>query len=216
VWDEVANFVLTFESRAVASGTRENRITAHKMQEGGITEKWIGTEPQPMVQWIRDHLGDWAQAAVRTDPPIKVPRHELAAFRLEVSALCPIARASGDRGHEQAELAARQSDARIHVSGPATFDLEAVVQIDPSNADLLADGSVRCAVEFFSRNTLTAEKARLGEAMTAEVTATQRSYTAVLLNVTLNTGSHRLACVARLRNSAAPIACLQGPLIQVG
>ena len=40
-WSEVANFVITFERRgAQAAGTLERRISAHKMQDGGISARW--------------------------------------------------------------------------------------------------------------------------------------------------------------------------------
>ena len=83
------------------------------------------------------------------------------------------------------------------------------------NADDIALGSAQCAVEFFCRNTQTAEKSRLGPAVTLDVAGTQRSYTAVLPSVTLLPGSYRVACVARLHNAIAPVACMQGPLLQV-
>jgi hypothetical protein len=58
VWTEVANFVVTFERRDSAAGV-DRRITAHKMQDDGITAKWTGVAQQPMCAWIANHTGDW-------------------------------------------------------------------------------------------------------------------------------------------------------------
>jgi hypothetical protein len=72
-WNEVANFVVTFErrergERRDADGV-ERRISAHKMQDGGISAAWTGIEQQPMCAWIADHLGaDWAEAGTDAAP----------------------------------------------------------------------------------------------------------------------------------------------------
>ena len=233
-WNEVANFVLTFESRTLASGASENRITAHKMQDGGLTEKWTGTEQQPMVRWISEHVGDWPEAAAKAaaepahssvaqaDPPPylqrsadpDVQRDIPAAFRLTVSSLQPVLNpfAGADPRHAAVHL----SGARIQMPGATPFDLEAAVSIDALNDTAAASGSsVRCVVEFFCRNTRTAEKTRLGEAYSGGVAGARSSCTAALRGVRLAPGSYRLACVARLTGAGAPPAFLQGPWLEV-
>ena len=70
-WTEVANFVVTYERRDSAAGV-DRRITAHKMQDDGITAKWTGEAQQPMCEWIANHTGDcaFAEAANPTPTPL--------------------------------------------------------------------------------------------------------------------------------------------------
>jgi hypothetical protein len=71
-WVEAANFVITFERRnADANGRIARRITAHKMQEGGISAEWTGLQQEPMCDWIAHHVGDWGDepnAAAASEP----------------------------------------------------------------------------------------------------------------------------------------------------
>ena len=169
-WNEVANFVLTFESRTRAQGARENRITAHKMQDGGLTAEWRGTEQQAMCSWIGQHLGDWPAASgdnvveagePRTpsadrsstsgepnEPaevgPAAPSREVLPAFRLQVTALYPLAQGS--------------AGAQVHAVGTLPFDLEASIIAEPVDTDATSEYAVPCTVEFFCRNTTTTEK----------------------------------------------------------
>lgn len=227
-WNEVANFVLTFESRMRAQGARENRITAHKMQDGGLTAEWRGTEQQAMCGWIGQHLGDWPAASgdnvadaedpgrpsadrqstsKEANPPTEMrpatpPRPALPAFRLQVTALYPLAGSS--------------ADARVHVLGTQPFDLEASIIAEPVNPDAALEYPVPCAVEFFCRNATTTEKFQLGSTVVVDVTGTESVYKAVVRQVSLAPGHYRLACIARLRGAIAPVASVQGPLLQVG
>ena len=226
-WNEVANFVLTFESRTPARGARENRITAHKMQDGGLTAEWRGTEQQTMCGWISQHLGDWpaasdddvvgtgelptpsadrASSSRETNEPTEVrpaaPSPEaLPAFRLQVTALYPLARGS--------------ADARVHAVGTLPFDLEASIIAEPLNPDAALEFPVPCEVEFFCRNTTTTEKLQLGS-IVVDMTRAESAHKAVLRQVSLAPGHYRLACIARLRRVISPVACLQGPPLQVG
>lgn len=68
-WSEVASFVIHFERRATGDGAGERRITAHKMQDGGITARWTGLAQQPMTSWIAEHLGDWGDEPAPEVPP---------------------------------------------------------------------------------------------------------------------------------------------------
>ena len=221
-WTEVANFVLTFESRVRVEGTRENRITAHKMQDGGLTAEWRGTEQQAMCGWIGQHLGDWPAAMgdefiEAADPGTpsaggsstsgegKQPtarREALPEYRLQVTAVHP--RALG------------APDAPVHVVDTRAFDIEASIIAVPVNADAATHDAVPCAVDFFCRNTMTAEKFQLGSTVVVDVTGSEHQYKAVLRQVALAPGHYRVACIARLRSAVAPVACAQGPLLQVG
>lgn len=226
-WNEVANFVLTFESRTREQGARENRITAHKMQDGGLTAEWRGTEQQAMCGWIGQHLGDWpatggdkvveagephtpsadrSSTSGETNEPAEVgpappSREALPAFRLQVTALYPLAQGS--------------ADAQVHAVGPRPFDLEASIIAEPVDTDAASESAVPCRVEFFCRNATTTEKFQLGS-IVFDVTGTEGAHKAVLRQVSLAPGHYRLACVAKLRRVISPVACLQGPLLQVG
>ena len=232
-WNELANFVLTFESLGLPDGLREHRITAHKMQDGGLTAEWRGTAPQAMYDWIGQHLGDWpaisgaTQAAALATPdttsaatnaPTNAPtaaptnaaagaaapaaghREALPAFHLQVTALHP-------RG---------EAGARVNTVRAQAFDIEAHVTAESLREDDDPADPVTCEVTFFCRNTVTAEKFGLGAPVVFDVSHAQREHTALLEQVCLAPGSYRLACIARLRGAAAPVACGQGPLLQVG
>ncbi|KNZ31186.1 MAG: hypothetical protein AD742_18445 [Methylibium sp. NZG] len=230
-WSELANFVLTFESRELPAGLREHRITAHKMQDGGLTAEWRGTQQHAMCDWIGQHLGDWpvgpvegtaaaTAAAVTVEAheapsdaassvaaaearPASAPRDALPAFRLHVTALRP-------------RSAADALAHGVHTVAARAFDVEAEIAAEPIDADAALVDPLPCVVEFFGRNTVTAAKFRLGDAVLIEVTRALRAYTAVLEQVSLPPGTYRLACIARLRGAVAPVACGQGPLLHVG
>ena len=218
-WVEVANFVLTFESRNTRAGGHEERITAHKMQEGGITATWTGAELRPMCQWIGEHVGDWAEhapaptaEAVRGSAsngaaPAPLPQLNLAIAQLRaVPATQGRAAAMGAPGAAQRPMSRTDAD---------TFNLEAVLEISADGPLDPALPPTRCPVEFFSRNMLTTEKQRLGEASTVEWVPGRLSYAATLSRVRLPVDTYRLDCVARLPNATRPFAYLQGPLLQV-
>lgn len=77
-WTEVANFVVTFERRDTEAGV-DRRITAHKMQDDGITAKWTGVAQHPMCEWIANHTGDWAFAEAVSPAPAALAGESKAA-----------------------------------------------------------------------------------------------------------------------------------------
>jgi hypothetical protein len=227
-WREVANFVVTFESRANAAGGEDKRITAHKMQEGGITASWTGAEQQPMCRWIAEHVGegwepapgptDALQAADRPEParkpaPQLAPEGHDAAPSLPGVALTIAQLRARPIVEPVAPTDARAGDAAAARGRTAlAFDLEAVLDIEAAD---LHGQAVAWPVEFYLRDMHTASKRRLGVASTEVLVAGRASYAARLSEVELPAGIYRVDCVARTPGNAPGFAFRQGPVLQV-
>jgi hypothetical protein len=237
-WTEVANFVLTFERRVGAvDGQTEKRITAHKMQEGGITANWTGVAQQPMCEWIAQHVGDWARAQAQAQLEEVAPTltteeiHNEEIQQGDTETLAPPAAAAPPAalGLAVAQVRALQaivetvpggspaapSNSRASFKSGEAFSLEALIEINGLGDAQPLDPAAACSVQFFSRNTVTSEAARLGEACVAEPVNGQSSYRAVLRRVRLPAGTYRLESVATLKGMPPKHAYGQGPVLQV-
>ena len=220
-WTDVASFVINFERRAVVAGRSERRITAHKMQDGGITAGWTGLAQQPLVEWIADHVGDWgdsepvqsllAPAVADNRIDAKPTLCDTTAVALSITAVEAhqaggIETTAGARAREQARGVVLRSG--------TAFDLDAVVEISGLEDEILST-SAPCTVQFFSRNTVTQERSRLGEVLAGAQAAGRSSYSATLPQITLPAGTYRVASVAILKGTPPKLAYAQGPLLEI-
>jgi hypothetical protein len=224
-WTEVANFVVTFERRESETGTGiERRITAHKMQDDGITAKWTGLAQQPMCEWMTEHVGDWAKTQPTTPveaEPLQsgsdaaAPPDKPTALQLEISMLRAV--------HTYAEHACTGTIAPAELgrggvgslkSGTA-FDVEVTVKINGLCKGKAPQNSVPCSVQFFCRNTLTSEGTRLGAVSVVEMVDNKSAYRAVLPRVSLAAGTYRLESVATLKDAHPSFAYGQSSLLEV-
>ena len=241
-WSEVANFVVTFEQRSSgAGGSAERRITAHKMQEGGITAEWSGAAQQPMCAWIQDHVGDWgglvgddaeagaagsiAAGAAPGDAPAAAP----TPVQLPAVAQSPLI----DRKQEDmtllfselrvalqaadadvpASVAARGPDA-MSIASDHAFNVEGRIELRGLREPDLRRHA-HCSVQFFGRNLATKEGLNLGKVEIESLAEGQTSYQAVLRGVRLPAGHYRLASVALLQGDLHRMAYKAGPLVQI-
>ena len=226
-WSEVANFVVTFERReSEAAGTVEQRISAHKMQDGGITAIWSGVGQQPMCEWIANHVGDWAS--------MDADKHETDAVSQEVILAPSLAStpSDGDAAAISSDVTVTISDLRTlaasadaqtlgagkldrtsFASGEA-FNVETRIEISGLRGRDLHRNSP-CCVKFFSRNIATRLGLQLGQVSVDDLAEGQTSYRAVLPRVSLPAGSYRLETVALLKGTQTKMAYRQGPLLQV-
>lgn len=191
-WSEVASFVVQFEKRAAADGSFDRRITAHKMEDGGITARWTGLAQQPMVDWIAQHLGEWGElpagdrAPPRVDATPKEAPGQAEATPLPASAAMPPQEATASRAPWRGtppillsitEVVARQAGAsgsaagsseaprhgRSRLRGTEPFELDATIAMTGAPDQPAAMRAGPCKVEFFGRNVSTKQSVRLGE-----------------------------------------------------
>ncbi len=216
-WAEVANFVVTFERRESESGDGiERRITAHKMQDDGITAKWTGAGQQAMCEWIANQVRDWVNPEPAESTRNEVGCDPIAARAPEldtthVTLAIAQVRALGSVDPEPSGSGTQDEGCRTSFKRGEVFNLEALIEFSGlREAD--AGHIPPCSVQFFSRNTLTKERARLGEASIAERGCGQSSYRAVLTRVQLAEGSYRLESVAMLKGKQPKFAYEQVPL----
>jgi hypothetical protein len=236
-WSEVANFVLTFETRLLRSGREERRITAHKMQDGGITARWTGHAQQPMVNWIAEHLGDWgelpsqesvppdAESAHVTHPPSPPsaatastavsPKPWLDAAQVSLSITAVVARQAGAMGSPAGAPATLQPS-RARLRGGEVFDLDATIEVSCASPLPAAPLASQCKVEFFGRNLSTKKSIRIGEAsIDADLVSGAGVYQAHLGGLSLPPGTYRLNSIASLPTRTARLAHTEGPLLDV-
>lgn len=230
-WTEAASFVVHFERRAVAGSAEsfEHRITAHKMEDGGISAQWIDGTLEPLVRWIAEHAGEpWAagsggEAAVgeaaeaeATVPAAAVPERAGIAMciaRFGVRAADGTAAAEGGDGPSS-------DQPEVQLAVGTAVDLEATIRIE-GFAAAPADGTTPpCTVHFYGRNSLTQQGMLLGEvaaAPLAEGGATGADlWRARLRHLNLPAGSYRLATVATLDAMPSVRAHAGGPMLLVG
>jgi hypothetical protein len=217
-WTEVANFVVTFERRESETGAGiERRITAHKMQDDGITAKWTGVAQQPMCEWIADHVSDWVIAEPRSAEvdgsaiAAQVPGVDTTGLAMRITQVRAVL--SADRA--PAAVGSTQEDSRhtSFESGEA-FNLEALIEISGLPKSQAAQIPA-CSVQFFSRNAVTKEKVRLGEARIADHVEGRSSFRAKLALVRLAAGNYRLEAVAMLKGQQPILAYGLAPMMQV-
>lgn len=232
-WNEVASFVIHFERRSAASGGgSERRITAHKMQDGGITARWTGLAQQPMVGWIAEHLSDWGDlpgdepvshaaeatpgVAGGTTADVPAPLPDASQVSLSVAGVA--ARQAGASGAPAARPEA-PSAASIRLRSHEAFVLDATIEIAAVNESLVDPLGEGCTVQFFGRNILTQEGIRLGQAKVdaapVDREGGRRAFRASLDDVSLPAGTYRLVSVATLSTRPAKLAHFQGPMLEV-
>lgn len=222
-WIDVASFVISFEHRAAVTGRSERRITAHKMQDGGITAEWTGLAQQPLAQWIADHVGDWGDeeplqglmASAETSACIDAKAIPCDTSALVVSVTKVEAHQAG--GHRTADGArsVAETPGAVALQSSTAFELEAVVEISAPCGQEVSPHSASCTVQFFSRNTSTLESSRLGEVLANVRPGTRGAYAATLPRVKLPAGTYRVASVAILKGVPPKLAYAQGPMLEI-
>jgi hypothetical protein len=220
-WTEMASFVVNFERRNNADGSGERRITAHKMQDGGITAQWTGVAQEPLVRWIADHVSDWGDR----ESIQAVAGHAAESSLIDLGdAVCDTTTVSlsitaigaHTPGHSGGAVRAEASNGASSVAlrSGAAFELSAVVEINAQDGRELPAASTPCTVQFFSVNTVTKQRSRLGEVWAGQA-AGRSSLAATLPRVTLPAGSYRVTSVALLKGTPPKLAYAQGPLLEV-
>lgn len=221
-WTEMASFVINFERRAGARGSAERRITAHKMQDGGITAQWSGLAQEPLIQWIAEHVNDWGDmesvqpvAAAEAALPLiagAAAHCDTASVNLSISAVeAHQAGRTGAGGRGQTPDPGRT----VALKSSAAFDLDAVVRISGPDGRELPSASTPCTVQFFVSNVATKEQSRLGEVRAGATAPGASSAAATLPRITLPAGTYRVASVAILKGTPPKLAYAQGPLLEV-
>ena len=211
-WSEVANFVITFERRgAQAAGTLERRISAHKMQDGGISARWSGVAQQPMAAWMAEHVGDWAD----DEAPLPGAPASAEAGRAARPTATDAATAAAAAARATDNTSISIQNFRVRGQADAAFDLEADIEVEcpvGAKARLLPP----CSVSFFSRNVANHDKAALGTIVVDGLAPGRKSYRARLPAVKLPAGEYRLESVALLKGAATKVAYKAGPVLHVG
>jgi hypothetical protein len=230
-WTEVASFVINFERRASSeSRGPERRITAHKMQDGGITAAWTGLAQQPMCQWIAEHVSDWANV----DPADAAERSAMKTWHEKaVPAPHRMPKKADDHPEASPSIAAVRAhqtgvvDVTLRANAPRAllgvalkpdeaFDLDTWIDMPASCLGALDPGTPQCTVLFFGKNTQTHEGLRLGAAVAEARNAGDHSFMASLPEIKLPAGSYRVAVVAELNGLPERRAYGQGPLLEIG
>jgi hypothetical protein len=227
-WDELANFVVTFERRqARPDAPVERRITAHRMENDGITAKWTGDAQLALGAWMSDQVPGWSVA-------VAVAAAEPAAARA-LAQIAPAAEpvpstASADNARtpsvavptpattaspsslEFLALKVQGAEGQPSAQAGLPFEVEAWLQAAPRDAGELPSGA--CAVQFFCRNASTAQGERLGIVSAVAVGGGHR-YRAVFQCDGLPAGTYRIESAASMRNAREVFAYRRGPLLEV-
>jgi hypothetical protein len=200
-WAEVANFVVTFERRgSQAEGTLERRITAHKMQDGGISARWSGPAQQPMVAWMAQQVGEWAADVASTEGTTPAAPN-----------------GPGPAATTDACAVSIQDFQALALGESKAFDLEANIEVQGLET-VVQPGALAlppCTVAFYSRNVATRDKSALGSVVLEDLEPGRRSYRARLKAVVLPAGEYRLESVALLRGRSPKMAHKVGPVLHV-
>lgn len=227
-WKPFATFVVEFQSRRLEGGTEEQR-TVCQQHETAREETWFGVDCERACDWMLKQMGEQLRG---------MPEEELSAQPPTVDVSSAATNSVSVEAQSQAETPAAleitcvrafqpkqsKSPRAVATAGenfsgtvshkePVSFELD--FQLEGPDAIDLSKSRSRFSAEVYAYNRTTSTNQHLVVTDAGSTVSGELSYTMVLPESMLPTGTYRLDCFATLEGATAAKGYLKVPFLRV-